>query len=45
MVYENQAEMDKVVGRPDENSFIKNRFEAFEQYQTDIGALISKWNL
>jgi hypothetical protein len=45
MVYENQAEMDKVVGRPDENSFIKNRFEAFEQYKTDIGALISKWNL
>jgi hypothetical protein len=45
MVYENQAEMDKVVGRPDENSFIKNRFEAFEQYKTDIGELISKWDL
>ena len=45
MVYENQAEMDKVVGKPEENSFIKSRFDAFREYKSATDNLIAKWNL
>jgi hypothetical protein len=45
MVYDSQEEMDKVLGRPDENSFIKSQFSAFEKYRNDIQALISQWHL
>jgi hypothetical protein len=45
MVYENQAEMDQVIGKPEENPFIKSRFEAFQEYKSATETLISKWNL
>ena len=45
MVYDSQAEMDKVIGKPDENNFIKSQFLAFENYKSAIDSLISKWNL
>ncbi len=45
MVYENQAEMDTVIGKPEENSFIKSRFEAFQEYKSATDMLIGKWNL
>ncbi len=45
MVYENQAEMDQVIGKLDENSFIKNQDIAFREYQSTILILIEKWKL
>jgi len=45
MVYENQAEMDQVVGKLDENSFIKNQDRLFSEYQATVGNLIQTWNL
>jgi Domain of unknown function (DUF4954) len=45
MVYENQAEMDHIIGKLDENSFIKNQNNLFQQYQTTIQNLIQQWNL
>ena len=45
MVYENQAEMDLVIGKLDENSFIINQENEFKEYQLQIRNLIQKWNL
>ena len=45
MVYENQAEMDQVIGKLDENTFIKNQDMAFREYQSTILNLIEKWKL
>jgi hypothetical protein len=45
MVYENQAEMDQVIGKLDDNSFIINQEKKFNGYQSMIRALIQKWNL
>ncbi len=45
MVYDSKAEMDQVVGKPDENSFIKSQFQAFEKYKSGIDSLLIKWNL
>lgn len=36
MVYENEAELDAVVGRLDENAFIRQQQEEFEQYSGSI---------
>ncbi len=33
MVYENQAEMDEVPGKLDNNSFILNQDNVFKEYQ------------
>ncbi|MDP4213419.1 MAG: DUF4954 family protein [Bacteroidota bacterium] len=45
MVYDGQAEMDAVIGKADENSFIKSQFRDFEQYKAGIETLISHWKL
>jgi NDP-sugar pyrophosphorylase family protein len=45
MVYDSQAEMDKVLGRPDENSFIKSQFEGFQAYRGNVNFLINTWKL
>ncbi len=45
MVYESQAEMDQVLGKLDENSFIINQEKLFKEYQLGIRELIQKWNL
>ncbi len=45
MVYDSQAEMDKVLGRPDENSFIKTQFEGFQAYRENVNFLINTWKL
>ena len=45
MVYESQAEMDQVLGKLDENSFIINQEKLFKEYQLHISDLIQKWNL
>jgi len=45
MVYENQAEMDQVIGKLDENSFIKNQEQVFKDYQFRVLNLIKKWEI
>jgi hypothetical protein len=45
MVYESQAEMDQVLGKLDDNSFIINQEKLFKEYQIRILNLIQKWNL
>jgi len=45
MVYENQAEMDQVIGKLDDNSFIKNQDRVFQEYQGAVQDLIQKWKL
>ncbi len=45
MVYENQAEMDQVVGKLDDNSFIKNQELLFNTYRQNASSLIQEWNL
>jgi NDP-sugar pyrophosphorylase family protein len=45
MVYDNQAEMDKVIGKLDENSFIKNQEKAFLEYEYSVRNLIKAWGL
>ena len=42
MVYETEAEMEKVVGKLSENAFIKQEQKALEAYKKDIGHLIKK---
>lgn len=45
MVYESQAEMDQVLGKLNDNSFIINQEKAFKEYQLQIHDLMQKWNL
>jgi len=45
MVYESQAEMDQVLGKLDDNSFILNQEKVFKEYQLLIQDLVQKWNL
>ena len=45
MVYESQAEMDQVLGKLDDNSFIINQEKVFKEYQLLIQDLMQKWNL
>jgi hypothetical protein len=45
MVYENQAEMDLVIGKLDDNSFIKNQEKNFIEYQAQVLNLVKIWNL
>ncbi|MDP9041818.1 MAG: DUF4954 family protein, partial [Bacteroidota bacterium] len=45
MVYESQAEMNEVVGKLEDNSFINNQEKLFHQYQLQIHDLIISWKL
>jgi carbonic anhydrase/acetyltransferase-like protein (isoleucine patch superfamily) len=45
MVYANQAEMDQVVGKFDDNSFIKSQEIQFAEYQSSVEDLVKAWNL
>ena len=45
MVYENQAEMDQVIGKLDDNSFIKSREKLFQEYQAVVEDILENWNL
>jgi hypothetical protein len=45
MVYENQAEMDQVIGKLDDNSFIRNQNNVFHEYQSVVQDLIRRWKL
>ncbi|MFI5195029.1 MAG: hypothetical protein ACHQD7_13275, partial [Chitinophagales bacterium] len=43
MVYDSQAEMDTVIGKPEENNFIKSQLRDFEKYKSGIDRLIGDW--
>ena len=43
MVYDNQEEMDQVIGKLDENSFIKTQEKLFQDYKSQIQNLIERW--
>jgi len=45
MVYEDQAEMDQVLGKLDENSFINNQDKVLMEYQDSVKDLIQEWKL
>ena len=45
MVYENQAEMDLVIGKLEDNTFIKVREQVFEEYKAVVHDIIEKWKL
>jgi Domain of unknown function (DUF4954) len=45
MVYENQAEMDQVIGKLEDNNFINNQDKVFMEYQSMIQDLIRTWKL
>jgi hypothetical protein len=42
MVYENEAEMDKVVGKLEENGFIKEKQEEAKSFASDVNKLVKK---
>ena len=45
MVYENQEQMNRVLGKLDENSFIKQQQEEFQQFQKQVNSLIKLFKL
>lgn len=45
MVYANQSEMDQVIGKFDDNGFIKSQEKLLEEYQSSINKLINRWKL
>jgi hypothetical protein len=45
MVYTNQKQMDKVLGKLDENSFIKQQADEFLQFKKQVSNLIRSFNL
>ena len=45
MVYADQAEMDQVLGKLDENSFINNQDKVLLEYQSSVKDLIHDWKL
>ncbi|MBS1936018.1 MAG: hypothetical protein JST96_18605 [Bacteroidetes bacterium] len=45
MVYDNQKEMDTVVGAFADNSFIKQEIEALAVYKKEIAELVKKFKL
>jgi len=45
MVYADQAEMDQVLGKLDENSFINNQDKVLLDYQSSVKDLIHDWKL
>ena len=44
MMYESQAEMDKVVGKIEDNQFIQSQFEELELFKKDASKLLKKIN-
>ncbi|MDB5271877.1 MAG: hypothetical protein JWO58_244 [Chitinophagaceae bacterium] len=45
MTYENEAEMDAVVGKLSDNSFIKQTQSEFISYKNEVAELIASWKL
>jgi len=45
MVYTSQKEMDKVLGKLDENSFIKQQADEFRQFKKQVSTLVQSFKL
>ncbi|MEI2750456.1 MAG: DUF4954 family protein [Ferruginibacter sp.] len=45
MVYENMAEMEQVIGKLENNSFIQDQMKELDQLKKTVNALIKKWKL
>ncbi len=45
MVYENKTEMENVIGKLEDNGFIKEQIMAFETLKKNTNTLIRKWKL
>jgi hypothetical protein len=45
MMYENDEEMNQVIGKLDDNSFIKEQKAAFVIWEKKINTLIKKWKI
>ena len=45
MVYETQEQMNKVLGKLDENSFIKQQREEFQQFKKQVNGLVRLFKL
>ncbi len=45
MVYTSQKQMDKVLGKLDENSFIKQQVEEFRQFKKQVSGIIQSFRL
>jgi hypothetical protein len=45
MMYDNDTEMNNVIGNLEENSFIKEQNELLAEYKKNCKKLIKKWNL
>jgi Domain of unknown function (DUF4954) len=45
MVYDSEAEMEQVIGKLEDNSFIKNQEKALLDYQEQVQGLILSWKL
>jgi hypothetical protein len=45
MVYTSQKQMDKVLGKLDENSFIKQQADDFLQFKIQVNTLVQTFRL
>lgn len=45
MTYENEAEMEAVIGKLDDNSFIKQTLSELKLYKKNVSGLIEEWGL
>lgn len=45
MIYSNEAEMNAVIGKLEDNSFIKQTREDLQVYKSQVDELINKWKL
>jgi hypothetical protein len=45
MTYENEAEMEAVIGKLDDNSFIKQTLAELKVYKKNVSGLIEQWGL
>jgi hypothetical protein len=45
MVYENNEEMIKVIGRLEDNSFIQEQMKKSDLFKKEVRSLIKKWKL
>ena len=45
MVYETQEQMDKVLGKLDENAFVNQQEKEFEKFKKDVKTLVELFKL
>ena len=45
MMYDNQEEMNEVIGRLEDNGFIQDQMAALDKLKKDVRSLVKKWSL